>query len=223
MNKTVNELVNLAFTATASDVDGGTLLTFSLLDQPAGATISAAGAFSWTPTEAQGAGSYTFTVKVCDNAAVPLCDTQELTVTVNEVNIAPTASPQAVTTAEDTAKDITLAAVDADSNPLNWTIVAQPQHGTLSGTAPALTYTPAADYFGADSFTFKVNDGSVDSNVATVTIDVTSVNDLPVAAAQTVTTDFETAANITLGATDIESDTLTWTIVDQPLAWHAFR
>ena len=100
---------------------------------------------------------------------------------------------------------------------LSWTIVAQPQHGTLSGTAPALTYTPAADYFGADSFTFKVNDGSVDSNVATVTIDVTSVNDLPVAAAQTVTTDFETAANITLGATDIEGDTLTWTIVDQPL------
>ena len=217
-NKSVNELVNLAFTAAASDVDTGTVLTFSLENAPLGASISAAGAFSWTPSEAQGAGSYTFTIKVCDNAAVPLCAAQELTVTVNEVNIAPAASPQAVTTAEDTAKEITLAAVDADSNPLTWTIVAQPQHGTLSGTAPALTYTPGADYFGPDSFTFKVNDGSVDSMVATVTIDVTPVNDLPVAAAQTVTTDFETTANITLGATDVDLlDTLSWTIVDEPL------
>lgn len=56
-----------------------------------------------------------------------------------------------------------------------------PGIGTLSGTAPSLTYTPAANYNGTDSFTFKVNDGTVDSNVATVTITVTPVNDAPVA------------------------------------------
>ena len=70
---------------------------------------------------------------------------------------------------------------------------APPAHGTLSGTAPNLTYTPAANYNGADSFTFKVNDGTVDSAAATVSITVTAVNDAPVADAQSVTTAEDTA------------------------------
>ena len=51
-------------------------------------------------------------------------------------------------------------------------MVTQPAHGSLSGTAPNLTYTPAANYNGADSFTFKVNDGQADSAAATVSITV---------------------------------------------------
>ena len=60
-------------------------------------------------------------------------------------------------------------------------MVTGPPTARLSGTAPALTYTPAANYNGPDSFTFKANDGTLDSNVATVTITVTAVNDAPVA------------------------------------------
>ena len=63
---------------------------------------------------------------------------------------------------------------DADGDGLTFTVVAGPSHGTLSGAAPNLTYTPAADYNGPDSFTFKVNDGTVDSSPATVSITVTS-------------------------------------------------
>ena len=73
------------------------------------------------------------------------------------------ADAQNVTTAEDTAQPITLTGTDVDGSPLTYTIVTPPAHGTLSGTAPNLTYTPAANYNGADSFTFKVNDGTVDS------------------------------------------------------------
>src|SRR5207247_2384680 len=101
----------------------------------------------------------------------------------------------------DTAKAITLAATDAEGSALTFTIVAAPAHGTLSGTAPAVTYTPAANYNGPDGFTFKANDGTVDSNVATVTITVASVNDAPVASDETVTTDEDTAKAITLAAT----------------------
>ena len=72
---------------------------------------------------------------------------------------------------------------------LTYAIVTGPAHGTLTGTAPNLTYTPAANYNGPDSFTFKANDGSADSNVATVSITVTPVNDAPVAFGQTVVTD----------------------------------
>ena len=56
-----------------------------------------------------------------------------------------------------------------DSPTLTYSIVAGPSHGTVTGTAPTVTYTPALNYNGADSFTFKANDGSLDSNTATVT------------------------------------------------------
>src|SRR6185295_6121694 len=97
-----------------------------------------------------------------------------------------------------------------------YTIVAQPTHGTLSGSVPNVTYTPAANYNGPDSFTFKANDGTLDSNIATVTITVTAVDDAPVAADQAVTTDEDAAKAITVAASDVESATLTYAIVVGP-------
>ena len=70
-------------------------------------------------------------------------------------------TPQSVTATEDIAKPITLAGSDPDGDALTFAIAAAPAHGTLSGTAPNLTYTPAADYAGPDSFTFTVSDGSL--------------------------------------------------------------
>ena len=49
----------------------------------------------------------------------------------------------------------------------------------MSGSGANRTYTPALNYNGSDSFTFKVNDGTVDSNVATIDLTVTAVNDTP--------------------------------------------
>ncbi|RLS52181.1 MAG: tandem-95 repeat protein [Planctomycetota bacterium] len=104
--------------------------------------------------------------------------------TVTVTNNPPVASPQSVSTAEDTQKAITLTGTDANGSPLTYSIVSYPANGTLSGTAPNVTYIPAADYHGADSFTFRVNDGTTNSNVATVSITVTPVdNDPPVFAA----------------------------------------
>src|SRR5207248_1123441 len=84
--------------------------------------------------------------------------------------------------------------------------------------APALTYTPSANYNGPDSFTFKANDGSLDSNVATVTITVAAVNDAPVAADDAVTTAEDTPETIALLGTDAEpeGDTLSVTGVGTP-------
>jgi autotransporter-associated beta strand protein len=99
--------------------------------------------------------------------------------TVTVSNNPPVASPQSVSTAEDTQKAITLTGTDADGSPLTYSIVSYPAYGTLSGTAPNVTYIPAVDYHGADSFTFRVNDGTVNSAVATVSITVTPVNNDP--------------------------------------------
>ncbi len=97
-----------------------------------------------------------------------------------ENNQAPVANAQAVTTDEDTAKAIILTAKDVDGDAITYSVVVPPAHGVLSGTAPALTYTPAFNYSGSDSFTFKANDGKVDSNIATVSVTVNPVNDAPI-------------------------------------------
>jgi len=78
-------LTELTFTATATDSDiPANTLTFSLAGAPEGALIdSSTGIFTWTPTEAQGPDTHSFTVVVCDNTAVPLCDEEPITVTVN--------------------------------------------------------------------------------------------------------------------------------------------
>lgn len=129
----------------------------------------------------------------------------------------PVADPQSVTTLEDTAKAITLVANDPDGRDLTYSIVAQPAHGTVVLAGDVATYTPYANYNGADLFTFKANNGMVDSNVATVNITVTPVPDAPVAQDQTVTTYENFPVLITLVATDVDGDTLTYTVVVQPM------
>ena len=126
-------------------------------------------------------------------------------------NHAPAATAQTVTTAEDTAKAITLTGTDADGDGLTYAIVSDPAHGTLSGTAPDLTYTPTANFNGPDSFTFTVNDGTVDSSASTVTITVSAVNDIPVAIAdtQTVAEDATTTSiDVLANDSDTDGDTL---------------
>jgi hypothetical protein len=77
-------------------------------------------------------------------------------------NNPPTANPQSLTSVEDTALPLTLTGSDPDGNSLTFAVTVNPAHGTLSGTAPSLTYTPTANYAGADSFSFTVNDGKTD-------------------------------------------------------------
>src|SRR5439155_5006054 len=97
------------------------------------------------------------------------------------------------------------------NDPLTFSIVSSPAHGSLSGIVNGkVTYTPARSYNGADSFTFKANDGNVDSVAATVSITVTGVNHAPVATAQSVATAQDTAKEITLGGTDADNDPLTF-------------
>jgi hypothetical protein len=104
-------------------------------------------------------------------------------------NSPPVANNQAVAVNKDTPKSITLTATDPNNDPLTYSIVAQPQHGDLSPSGPGAagrTYTPDPGYVGPDSFTFKANDGTVDSNTATVSLTVndpaTCATNLPIGA-----------------------------------------
>ena len=142
-----------------------------------------------------------------------------VSIAVTAVNDAPVATDQAVVTEEDTATAIALSATDVEGSPLTYAIVSGPAHGTVSGTAPTLTYTPAANYNGAETITFKANDGTADSNVATVAITVTPVNDAPVAVDDVVTTPEDTAVTGSVLANDTDVDagtTLTASLVASP-------
>ena len=124
------------------------------------------------------------------------------TVTVTaDPNTAPVATPQPVLIDEDTTDNaITLAGTDAENDALTYTIVTDPIHGALSGTAPAVTYTPNANFAGTDTFTFTVNDGKVDSAAATVTITVT---DLP-----EIISPLKTGQTLSYNASGVEDNTI---------------
>jgi hypothetical protein len=87
-------------------------------------------------------------------------------------NRAPVANNTAATTTAGASVSINLVATDADNNPLTLRIISQPAHGTTALAGTVAVYFPEPDYIGADSFTFAANDGSTDSNLATVSITV---------------------------------------------------
>jgi trimeric autotransporter adhesin len=97
----------------------------------------------------------------------------------NVPNSAPKADGQVVTAKQGSPKHLTLTASDDDGDLLTFHITKQPNHGTLSGQPPDVTYTSDPAYLGNDKFSFKANDGDADSNAAQVSIDVVPVGVAP--------------------------------------------
>ena len=112
--------------------------------------------------------------------------------------------------------DILLDVYDADGNELTVIIVTGPTHGSLDIDGLTVTYTPELNFNGPDSFTYKVNDGLVDSNTATVSITVTPVNDPPIAYGANVETTENVPVDFELLASDPDGDVGTYIIVMEP-------
>ncbi|MEZ4705582.1 MAG: Ig-like domain-containing protein [Caldilineaceae bacterium] len=209
----------LPITLTGADADGD-VLSYVIVSQPDnGALSGTAPNLTYTPNAGfTGSDSFTFVVNdgLVDSTAATV------NIAVNPVNSAPVANGQNVSTDEDMALAITLTATDADNDVLAYSIVTPPTHGTLGGLAHTLVYTPDGDFNGSDTFTFKANDGQVDSVVATITITVQPVNDPPLARDDSASTAAGTPVTITVQANDSagpadEDPTLTTTAVSEPL------
>ncbi|MFO1200434.1 MAG: Ig-like domain-containing protein [Burkholderiaceae bacterium] len=200
---------------TATDVDGDAL-TYSKATNPShgSASVTSAGQYTYTPSAGY-AGSDSFTYSVSDGV---LAATATVTLTVFAVNHAPVAFDLSTSLAEDAVKSGALpAAADPDGNPLTYAKASSPAHGSASvGSAGQYTYTPAADYYGTDSFTYSVTDGLL-TTVATVQLAIAPVNDAPRAAAASIATDEDTTANGTLpSASDADGDAVTYAKASNP-------
>jgi Tol biopolymer transport system component len=138
-----------------------------------------------------------------------------------DLNVAGTADPPVAMSFEreldeDAQAAVTLVGSDPDGDPLSFAMVTPPAHGALDGVPPNVTYTPARDFHGADSFTYTVSDGATTSEPGTVTLHVAPVNDAPVAVASAVETNEDAAVDVPLPASDVDGDSLTYTIVTAP-------
>ena len=159
-------------------------------------------------------GPDSFTFKADDG--IDDSNISTVSIDVASVNDAPVANAYTATVNEDGSVEINLSASDKDEDDLTFTVLTQPENGTLTGNAPVLVYVPSADFFGPDSFTFKADDGIDDSNTSTISIVVESVNDAPVVVGQSVSVFENQNVNIILTGSDVDGDVLTFSVVSEP-------
>lgn len=212
------------FTLNATDADGDRL-EYYVLSQPAhGLLTGSAPEMTYEPDDGY-AGQDDFTFIASDgkddsqvatvSITVKGADEQQAAVSQqveeNEPNSNPVAYGQTVEAREDSPASFRLAASDPDGDWLQYSILSDPLHGTLSGNAPDLTYTPEPEYFGQDSITFRASDSFGGSSTAIVSINVASVNDMPAAYDDSATTDQSKAVAIAVleNDEDIETEALT--------------
>jgi hypothetical protein len=136
----------------------------------------------------------------------------------NTAPVATGAAPGTIlTVVEGASTQLTIQGYDAENSTLSFLRVTAPTKGVLSGRAPNLVYTANLGAVGIDSFTYKVNDGQLDSALATVIIAITSLNRSPVAVSQSVTLDEDTPISVSLLATDPDGDPLLFAVLNTPL------
>jgi VCBS repeat-containing protein len=205
-----------------SDPDGNNL-TAALVGSVSHGTLAlnANGGFTYTPTNGY-TGPDSFTYRASDGSLNS--NTATVSITVTTVNGPPVAANDSYSTPKNTqisvpAKGVLTNDTDPDGDSLTAALASNAAHGTVALSANgSFTYTPAAGYTGADAFTYRANDGSLNSNTATVAITVTAVNGPPVAVADSYSTNEDTALTVTgkgvlSNDTDPDGDTLSAVLV----------
>jgi hypothetical protein len=198
---------------TASDVDGDSL-TYTPTNGAHGTVSCDGNVCTYTP-DADFNGTDTFTVLVSDGAGGG--DDSIVTVTIRPVNDAPVAGDVAITTDEDTAFTSGFDVSDVDTGDTYTLSASDPGHGTVTCDGTLCEYSPDLNFNGTDTFEYTATDAAGAVGTATVTVTVTPVNDAPVAADSTESTDEDTALGVTLVATDVDTgDERTYAVVDGP-------
>src|SRR5205085_1740224 len=175
--RTNAELTLLTVTNTASDTDlPANVLSYNLLNPPAGAIIDTNGVITWTPSEVQGPGVYALTTVVTDNGVPALSATNSFTVTVTEVNTTPILPNQSNrTNAQLSSPTRPTSALDTDlpANVLSYNLL-NPPAGASIDTNGVITWTPSeVQGPGVYALTTVVTDNGVPALSATNSFTVT--------------------------------------------------
>jgi hypothetical protein len=203
----------LEITLIGSDLDPNRL-GFLIVDPPQEGRLEGSGAqYIYYPRE-YFLGIDRFTYQAWDRR-----DTSELAqveINVTDRNTAPVAEDLSAETSVNTAVDIELQGEDAEADPLDYQIITPPQHGQVTGTGPTVHYEPNPDFTGADRFGYRVNDGELDSQEATVTITVLAANRPPKTGEQKITVSRNSSITLDLNVSDPNEDTLRSVIFEGP-------
>ena len=201
----------------ATDADGDAL-SYSVASAPAHGTLvldPVTGWFTYTPASNYH-GNDSFAVTVDDGHGGSA--TRIVSLDVQAENDAPVTNNQNLSGNEDASVSGAMVATDVDGDTLRYSVFYSPSHGTVT-VDPAtgtFTYTPNANFNGSDSFTLQADDGHGYGALSTVQIQVAPANDAPVAADQSLSTFEDTRVNGTVSASDLDGDTLSFSISGTP-------
>ncbi len=205
-----------------TDADGDVLIiaTTPFTDVANGALVlNEDGTFIYTPDiDFFGVDSFIYTVLDGKGGS----GTATVSITVTNVNDAPVAGDDAFSTNEDVALSGTVLSNDTDVDLDTLTVVTTPVTGVANGVLAlnangTFTYTPNANFNGADSFVYTVLDGNGGTDTATVTLTVNPVNDAPVAGDDAFSTNEDVALSGTVLSNDTDVDLDTLTVVTTPV------
>ena len=203
----------LTLTLAATDADGDPV-TFLIADPPTHGTLAPAGTnFLYTPPR-DFLGTDTFTFQASDGQ--DLSAPTPVRITVTDRNTPPVAQDNNVEVRLNTSTEVVLSASDGEGDPLHYTVLTQPVAGTLSGTPPALLYTPFQDYLGPDRFTFQASDDMFDSAPGTITLSVLPRNRQPISSNQTVRLPADQPSLLVFDLHDPDEDRLRVAILKGP-------
>ncbi len=197
-----------------SDANGDPLTITAVTQGAHGSVTFGPTSVSYTPN-ANYFGPDSFTYTISDNHSAT--DTATVSVNVTNVQDAPDAVNDLANASEDSGPNVVNVLTndtDADGDTLTVTSTTNGAHGTVTFNATSVSYTPAANYFGNDSFTYSIGDGHGGSDSATVYVTVSNVNDAPTASNDAYAMSQDTVLNVAapgvLGNdSDIDGDTLT--------------
>ncbi|PHV12323.1 retention module-containing protein [Chitinimonas sp. BJB300] len=173
-------------------------------------TVNNDGTLRYTPAR-HFVGTDTIHYTIADNLGHTSTATVRITVTPVNTNTAPVTNHSQVATTEDQPVSGKVVATDVDGNALTYSKGSDPDHGTVTVDRDGnWTYTPALDYHGTDSFTVTVSDGQGGTTTATIDINVTPVDDLPVIShgSGSVIENIQLSATGNLTATDVDNPSL---------------
>jgi len=208
--------VNIDVRSNDSDVDGDALVVIAVTQGAHGSVTNNGDNVTYSPaSNFNGNDSFTYTISDSHGGTA----TANVSVTINAINDAPVANPDSATTDEDTPATINVLANDSDvdGDSLTVSAVTQGAHGSVTNNGNNVSYSPAANFNGSDSFTYTVNDGHGGTATANVSVTINAINDSPAASDDSATTDEDMPATINVlgNDSDVDGDSLTVTTVTQ--------